>query len=185
MNNPIKAVADKVRNLFNIATFKKRDGKEITVETDFCRTLEGQEMFPYGFFSKAQEGKVIVLSQGGNAGSFVFLPVCSTDGAPELEEGDACLWTKDGAFVIARGSGTLELNGTDYSGLVKADELKTQLDKMTARIDGIINAIQTAAVAPTDGGATFKANMIAVLATLQNKEDFSQIKNEAVQHGKG
>ncbi len=87
--------------------------------------------------------------------------------------------------MIARKSGNLELNGTDFGGIVKADELKTQLAKMTTRIDGIINAIKTAAVAPQDGGATFKTNMIAVLETLINKEDFSNIKNDKVQHGQG
>lgn len=180
-----KTLADKIRNLFNIAILKKRDGKTITVKTDLCRTLEAEELFPYGFYAKALEGKVIVLSQGGNTGSYILLPVCSSDGVPDLKDGDVCLWTKDGAFLIAKKSGKLELNGTDFGGIVKADELKTQLAKMTARIDGIINAIQTAAVAPADGGATFKTNMVATLATLQNKEDFSQIKNDKVQHGQG
>ncbi len=181
----IKTLADKIRNIFNIATLKKRDDKTITVKTDLCRTLEAEEMFPYGFYSKALEGKVIVLSQGGNTGSYILLPVCSSDGVPDLEDEDACLWAKDGAFAIARKSGNLELNGTDFGGIVKADELKTQLAKMTTRIDGIINAIQTAAVTPQDGGAGFKTAMVASLSALQDKENFSNIKNDKVQHGQG
>ena len=56
---------------------------------------------------------------------------------------------------------------------------------MTARIDGIINAVKTAAVSPQDGGATFKSNMIASLEMLVNKENFSQIENKKVQHEQG
>ena len=56
---------------------------------------------------------------------------------------------------------------------------------MTARIDGIINAVKTASVVPQDGGATFKANMIVSLEALVNKEDFSQIENKKVLHGQG
>ena len=175
----------KIRNIFNFGVLKSRDDKTATVETEFCRTIETEEMFPYGFFAKAKEGKAVVLSQGGNAGSYVLLPICSTDGAPELKDGDAVLWSKDGGFVIVRADKTIELNGTDFGGLIKIEELKKELAKMTARIDGIINAVKTAAVSPQDGGATFKANMVASLETLVNKENFSQIENKKVQHGQG
>lgn len=175
----------KIRNVFNFGVLKSRDDKTVTVETEFCRTIETEELFPYGFFAKAKEGKAILLSQGGNAGSYVLLPICSVDGAPELKDGDAALWSKDGSFVIVRSDKTVELNGTDFGGLIKIEELKKELAKMTARIDGIINAVKTAAVSPQDGGATFKANMIASLETLMNKEDFSQIENKKVQHGQG
>lgn len=175
----------KIRNVFNFGILKSRDGKTVTVETEFCRTIETEELFPYGFFAKTKEGKAVVLSQGGNAGSYVLLPICSTDGAPELKDGDAVLWSKDGGFVIVRSDKTVELNGTDFGGLIKIEELKKELAKMTARIDGIINAVKTAAVSPQDGGATFKSNMIASLEMLVNKENFSQIENKKVLHGQG
>ena len=175
----------KIRNVFNFGILKTRDDKTVTVETEFCRTIETEELFQYGFFAKAKEGKAVVLSQGGNAGSYVLLPICSVDGAPELKDGDAALWSKDGSFVIVRSDKTVELNGTDFGGLIKIEELKKELAKMTARIDGIINAVKTAAVSPQDGGATFKSNMIASLEMLVNKEDFSQIENKKVQHGQG
>lgn len=173
----------KIRNVFNFGVLKTRDDKTVTVETEFCRTIETEELFPYGFFAKAKEGKAVVLRQGGNAGSYVLLPICSADGAPELKDGDAGLWSKDGGFVITRSDKTVELNGTDFGGLIKIQELKKELAKVTARIDGIINAIKTAAVSPQDGGATFKANMILALEMLVNKEDFSQIENKKVLHG--
>ncbi|MGI5093399.1 hypothetical protein [Treponema socranskii] len=173
----------KIRNVFNFGVLKTRDDKTVTVETEFCRTIEAEELFPYGFIAKAKEGKAIILSQGGNAGSYVLLPICSVDGAPELKDGDAALWSKGGGFVIVRSDKSVELNGTDFGGLIKIEELKKGLAKMTARIDGIINAVKTAAVAPQDGGATFKTNMILALEMLVNKEDFSQIENKKVLHG--
>ena len=175
----------KIRNVFNFGVLKKRDDKTVTVETEFCRTIEAGELFPYGFFAKAKSGKAVVLSQGGNAGSYIVLPICSIDGAPELKDGDATRWSEDGGFVIVHSDKTVELNGTDFGGLIKIEELKKELAKMTARIDGIINAVKTAAVSPQDGGATFKANMVASLETLVNKENFSQIENKKVQHGQG
>lgn len=91
---------------------------------------------------------------------------------------------KDGNISIKAADGKkLSLNGDSYSGLVKADELKTQLDTMTVRIDGIINAIKNSPVTPQDGGAAFKAAMVTALSALVNKEDFSKIKNEKVVHG--
>lgn len=185
MANPIQALASKIRNLFNIGTLQKRTEKKIRVKTDFCRNIEAEEFFPYGFFAKAQEGKVIILTQGGNTASSLLLPVSSTEGAPDLKDGDAALWSKDGGTVIVRKDRKVEINGTDFGGLVKADELKSQLYKLSTRVDGIITAIKNSAVATNDGGATFKANMIAVLETLQNKEDFSQIKNDRITHGNG
>ena len=87
----LQSIYSKVRNIFNLAALKSRDGETVIVETSFGRTIEAQELFPYGFFAKATKGKAIVLSQGGNAASFVLLPVCSSDGAPELKGGDSSL----------------------------------------------------------------------------------------------
>ena len=141
----------KIRNIFNLGELKSRKDTAVTAQTEFGRTIEARELFPYGFFAKAVAGKAIVLSQGGNAASFVLLPVCSSDGAPELEDGDAVLWSKDGGFIIARADKTVELNGTQNGGLVKAQELKKQLAVLTARVDGIINALKSAPTAAQDG----------------------------------
>ena len=147
----LQSIYSKIRNLFNLAAMKNRDGETVIVETSFGRTIEARELFPYGFFAKAVAGKAIVLSQGRNAASFVLLPVCSSDGAPELKDGDSALWAKDGGFVISRADKTVELNGTQNGGLVKAQELKKQLAVLTARVDGIINALKSAPTAAQDG----------------------------------
>lgn len=82
---------------------------------------------------------------------------------------------------------TLEMNGDKsvWNGgsetTANATNLKQELTKMSARIDGIIQAITASAVAPMDGGATYKANMAAVVTALQ-KEDFSKIIDDKIKH---
>lgn len=64
-----------------------------------------------------------------------------------------------------------------------ATELKTQLEIMSGRIDAIIQAIQTAPVAPMDGGASLKASLVAALAPkLADKEMFSKIIDDNIKH---
>lgn len=181
----ISDIYAKIRNLFNLGEFKSRNDKSVTAQTEFGRTIEAEELFPYGFFAKGTEGKAVVLSQGGNPAAYVLLPVCSSDGAPELQDGDAALWSKDGGFVVVRSDKTVELNGTQNGGVVKAQELKKQLAVLTARVDGIINALKSAPTAAQDGGASFKAGIIGVLSAITQKEDFSDIESDKVKHGTG
>lgn len=82
---------------------------------------------------------------------------------------------------------TLEMNGDKsvWNGgsetTANATNLKQELTKMSARIDGIIQAITASAVAPMDGGATYKANMATVVSALQ-KEDFSKMIDDKIKH---
>lgn len=82
---------------------------------------------------------------------------------------------------------TLEMNGDKsvWNGgsetTANATNLKQELTKMSARIDGIIQAITASAVAPMDGGSTYKANMAAVVSALQ-KEDFSKMIDDKIKH---
>ena len=69
--------------------------------------------------------------------------------------------------------------------MVKAQELKKQLAVLTARVDGIINALKSAPTAAQDGGASFKAGIVGVLSALTQKEDFSDIESDKVKHGTG
>ncbi|MEL3907905.1 MAG: hypothetical protein P1P64_02690 [Treponemataceae bacterium] len=175
----------KIRNIFNIATFKKREDRQISVETDFLRTLEAEELFPYGFFSKATKGRVVVLSQGGNAGSFVLLPVSYTDGVPDLKDGDVSVWAEDGANIIVRADKTLELNGTDYGGLIKIEELKKELEKINAFLRAFVNVLKVPTPEPGNGSpSAFQAVLNSSLSSMPFA-DFSQIENDKVKHGQG
>ncbi len=197
MANPLQTLAARMRNIFNIASLEKRDGREVTIQTDFCRTLEGKEFFPYGFFAKGMEGRTAVLTQGGNAGSYIILPVSCVDGAPELEEGDACLWTKDGGVVIARKAGEVELNGTGLGGLVKAGELKDQLEKNNKILKALLQTLSTPVTEPGNGSpSAFQAALkmaVDLAFTVPGSPgppapqvaDLSNIENDKVQHGNG
>ena len=77
----------------------------------------------------------------------------------------------------------MEIRGGDLGGLVKVEELKSELAKLTARVDGIISAINNGVPVPTDGGAALQTTIKAALATIVNKEDFTNIENENVKHG--
>ncbi|SDC52521.1 hypothetical protein [Williamwhitmania taraxaci] len=81
-------------------------------------------------------------------------------------------WTIDG-FVFNDGL---------LGGMVKPMELKTQLDKLTARVDGIISAITSGVPIAQDGGIALQQTIVASLNTLIDKEDFSRIENEKVKH---
>jgi len=178
----------KIRNVFSIAKFEKRydDGK-LQVKTHSGRVIEKKEAFPYGFAAKAKTGKTFVFCQGGDFGSFEIMPLTADDEVcpPELEEGDAALYTQGGGWIITRENGTVELFGTDAGGVVKAAELKSQLNKLTVRVDGIIDALKNSQTAAQDGGATYKGQIAAMLATLVDKEDFSNLESERVLHGTG
>ena len=173
----------RLRNLFNAGVFKKRDKETVTVQTEFGRTLEAIEVFPYGFIAKAKEGTALILSQGGNAGSFLLLPICSAEGAPELHDGESALWSKDGGFVIARSDKTVELNGTEHGGLIKIAELKKELEKTNAFLKAFVQVLQVPVTEAGNGApSAFQTALKTALSALQ-LADFSQIENTKVQHG--
>ncbi|WP_296017068.1 hypothetical protein [uncultured Treponema sp.] len=100
------------------------------------------------------------------------------------DEAKAKILVENGKMTIKTDS-TLELDGNDNGGVVIAPELKTQLGFLTQRVDTIINALQSAPTGSMDGGATYKTGIAAILATIVNKENFSNIESDKVKHGKG
>jgi hypothetical protein len=77
---------------------------------------------------------------------------------------------------------TVVVNGGENGGLCITPELKTQLKKLSKRVDGIIDAITNAIPTPQDGGAGLKTTMVAALNLLIDKEDFSKIENDKIKH---
>ena len=71
-------------------------------------------------------------------------------------------------------------NGGELGGLVLVNELKSNLEKLTKRVDGIMDAINNAVAIPQDGGVGLQASMITTLETLVDKEDFSKIENKKI-----
>lgn len=89
----------------------------------------------------------------------------------------------NGVKIMFNSNGELHLNGDQYSGLVKADELKTQIDKNTQILTAIKNACSATAFEAGNGApSSFQAVMNALIASLQ-VADLSGIKNNTVKHG--
>ena len=74
------------------------------------------------------------------------------------------------------------LNGANYNGIVKADELKSQLDKTNKVINALVSALTEWTPAPGDGGAALKVYFASLIAG-KTVGDYSDIKNEKVKHG--
>lgn len=75
-------------------------------------------------------------------------------------------------------------NGGDLGGMVKINELKTQLAKATKRIDDVIAALQNGvpAAGAADGGAGYKTSVVAYLTAIVDKESFSNIEDTKIKH---
>jgi hypothetical protein len=73
-------------------------------------------------------------------------------------------------------------NDGNNGGLTNTPKLKAQLDKLTARVDTIINALQNSQTAAQDGGLSYKTGITAILSTISNKENFAQIEDNNVKH---
>lgn len=73
-------------------------------------------------------------------------------------------------------------NGGELGGLVLLNELKSNLEKLTKRVDGIIDAINNAvpSTGAPDSGLALQTTMKTKLATLTDKEDFSKIENKKI-----
>jgi len=160
MTDQIRELGAKVRNLFVPGEFQKRcdDGK-IQVKTHNNVVVEKKEAFPYGFYAKAKSGKAFVFCQGGNLDAFVIFPVQPGDGItpPELEEGDAALYTGEGSWIILREAGGIELNAkTDGNITIISEDGKfyfgnnvTNLCKLMIGLIDEIKAIVTSGGPPS------------------------------------
>lgn len=100
------------------------------------------------------------------------------------DEAKVKIVVEDGSFTVTA-EDKVNLDGSDNGGVVIAQELTTQLGYLTQRVDTIINALQNAPTAAEDGGAAYKAGIASILATIANKEDFSNIESQTVFHGTG
>lgn len=95
---------------------------------------------------------------------------------------------KDKTAKIDVDGTTVEFDGktTTFNGgsetMANATDLKKQLEKMSKRIDGIIDAIKNAVAVPQDGGTGLQKTMVAALATLVDKENFGQMIDDKIKH---
>lgn len=115
-------------------------------------------------FSRDKNGKVVATIKMLNSGNI------------EIElKGDYKIKTE----------GNIELNGSDFGGLIKIEELKMQLQKNTAILNGILGTLKAPVAEPGNGApSAFQAALITAIGAMQTG-DFSNIENKKVKHGGG
>jgi hypothetical protein len=77
--------------------------------------------------------------------------------------------------------GVIELNGNGFS-MVKGETLQTELNKLKATVQLILNAINSAVPVVDNSGAGLQTSMKAIIASAQDS-DFGSILNNKVKHG--
>lgn len=124
--------------------------------------------------------------------SKIMLKIGNTEAT--VEDNSVVLKTQKGSVTLTSDNLKLDIDGTTlelkkdlsiWNGgsetTANASELQSQLNKCKARIDAIINALKSSAVAPQDGGATYKTNITAALSGLTS-EDYSNIIDNKIKH---
>ena len=86
----------------------------------------------------------------------------------------------DGTTVEFDGNTTTFNGGSET--MANATDLKKQLEKMSKRIDGIMDAIKNAVAIPQDGGTGLQKTMVAALAKIVDKENFGQMIDDKIKH---
>ena len=79
---------------------------------------------------------------------------------------------------------SVEINGSQFGGLTKTPELKSQLDKTNSLLQGIINVINGAPVTEPGNGAP-SVLQISLKSAIAGKQlgSYDDIENENVKHG--
>lgn len=116
-----------------------------------------------------EEQSLLINKEGFVFNGDTFL--VNTDGLLLKKESQSLKINKDG-FVFNEGN---------LGGLIKIEELKTQLDKLTARVDAIFDGFSAL---PIDAGGTGSPLLSAALTKIKSPspEDFSNIEDEKVKH---
>lgn len=111
-------------------------------------------------------------------GMMAVKPVKGTECLIAILEGNEAT-----AFLLyANEAELIEFNQGLNGGFANTPELKTQLEKLTARVDGIIDAINNGVPGSSDGGAALLTTIKTGLASITDKEDFSEIEDSKITH---
>ena len=160
---------------------------------DLIAKLADKKEEVYSIICKVSEvsGEVAELAPlNGDASLFDVKLLAGTSATPLLitpvvgSTVIATFLSKDTAFVSLYSEiESVQIMGDQFGGLIKIEELIKNLDKLTARVDGIIDAINNGVPIPTDGGAGLQTTIKVALALLVDKEDFTTMENENIKHG--
>ena len=119
-------------------------------------------------------------------GSYVLISLISNDKLMNY----ISLFTEIDEFIvkvnnieIVLSKDLIQMNGGKLGGLIKIEEIKIQLDRLTKRVDGIANSLKagTSAASFYDGGVAIKGTLATVFDILP-KENYDNIEDEKVKH---
>lgn len=160
---------------------------------DLIAKLADKKEEVYSIICKVSEvsGEVAELAPlNGDASLFDVKLIAGTSATPLLitpvvgSTVIATFLSKDTAFVSLYSEiESVQIMGDQFGGLIKIEELIKNLDKLTARVDGIIDAINNGVPIPTDGGVGLQTTIKVALALLIDKENFTTMENENIKHG--
>lgn len=163
----------------------QRDGDAVQVETSYQRVYELEEQQGYGFAAKAKAGHGVVLFVGGNTQSPVLLPIASSEGRPDLEDGEVAVYHECGTCVVMRNDGTIELGGNSYGGLVRWGELQSELDKLKALWQSLLQALDVPVNEAGNGSPSVLQQALKGALTGKELPSWEQVESEYVVHGEG
>ena len=144
-------------------------------------------LVPAGGTGEQVVAGVLNKSQGAKSGERILF-ACDENGKivakiKMLNSGNIEIEADGDCKVKAKGN--IEINGSDFGGLIKIEELKTQLQKNTAILQGLLGTLKTPITEPGNGSpSAFQATLITAIGTLQ-AGNFSNIENKKVVHGGG
>lgn len=183
-NSAFQSLASKIANIFTLSKFlKRKEDNTIQVQSYYDKTIERKELFPYGFFAKAKKGNVIILCQNGNLDSSQILPIISSEYAPKLNEGDAAIYNEKVSIILNEDK--IKINGEDYGGLIKIEELKKELEKNNTILKIILQVCATAVNEAGNGSPSVFQQALNLALKGQQVADFSNIENDKITHGSG
>lgn len=120
-------------------------------------------------------------------GSIALLGILEGDGANayliDADSIEAYFIVDKTGFEWHLNEGILSMGGDGYGGIVKAPELKKQVDKNTAILKKIQDAVGQWVVTPSDGGAAFKT-LISGISSME-RAALENIENKKITHGNG
>lgn len=162
-------------------------GKVVAVDADTCDvapsdggpTLYSVRLKPAmgtqeaGTITWPKVGSTCVVAElDGNANKYILVNCEQVDRVLVKLQG--------GATVEVRNNGTVELNGAQYGGLVKVQELRQEL----AKVNTFLTTLRSAISAAPGGGdvAPFKGALSAALAPLQ-VPTYQTIESQKTKHG--
>lgn len=126
-----------------------------------------------GAFSVPKKGSQVVCVQlAMNANNWAVIAV------EDIEE--HIVKVNGNAELRVKPNGNITINGDQYGGLVKVQELRTELDKVTSFLNTLRNAINSAGAGPD--AAPFKAALSAALGPLP-LPSYTNIESDKTKHG--